>query len=177
MKKIILIALVFLSVRMAQAQYKPIGQGSSLKFTINNLGFGVDGTFSGFDGSVSFDPQNPASCSFDITINAATINTDNSLRDEHLKGESFFDVKDFPKIRLVSTKVSGNKGNYQFIGQLTIKGKSKAISFPFTSDALPSADGYNFKGSFKMNRKDFGVGGTSTVSDELEVNINVTVKK
>jgi polyisoprenoid-binding protein YceI len=67
------------------------------------------------------------------------------------------------------------KGCYQFSGALTIKGKSKPISFPFT--ATPSADGYLFKGSFKMNRRDFNIGGTSTVSDELEVNINLIAKK
>jgi len=177
MKKIILIALVLLSVKMAQAQYKPVEQASSLKFTIKNLGFGVDGSFSGFEGSVNFDPQNPAASTFDVTVNAATINTDNNLRDEHLEGNSFFDVKNFPKIRLVSTRVSGSKGSYQFTGQLIIKGKSNTISFPFTAVPLSSNDGYNFKGSFKINRKDFGVGGTSTVSNELEVNINVIAKK
>ena len=177
MKSIITIALVLLAAKMAQAQYKPVEQGSSLKFTIKNLGFGVDGFFSGFEGNVNFDPQNAAASSFDITLDATTVNTDNSLRDGHLKGDAFFDVKDYPKIRLTSTRVSGSKGNYQFTGQLIMKGKSKIISFPFTSVALPSADGYSFKGSFKMNRKDFGVGGTSTVSDELEVDINVIVKK
>jgi polyisoprenoid-binding protein YceI len=177
MKNIILIALVVMSVKVAQAQYKPVEQGSSLKFTIKNLGFAVIGSFSGFEGNVNFDPQNLAASAFDITLNAFTVNTDNSLRDNHLKGDSFFDVKNNPRIRMVSTGVTVNKGNYQFTGQLTIKGKSKPISFPFTALALPSADGYTFKGSFKMNRKDFGVGGTSTVSDELEVNVNVIVKK
>ena len=172
-----IIALVLMSAKIAVAQYKPIEQGSSLKFTIKNLGFGVNGSFSGFEGSVNFDPQNLASSAFDITLNAATINTDNSLRDEHLKGDNFFDVKNYSKIRLTSTKINGNGGNYQFTGQLTIKGKSKTISFPFTEVPLTSADGYTFKGSFKMNRKDFNVGGTSTVSDELEVDINVIAKK
>jgi polyisoprenoid-binding protein YceI len=172
-----IIALVFISAKTTLAQYKPIEQGSSLKFTIKNLGFGVNGSFSGFEGSVNFDPQNPAASAFDITIDAATVNTDNSLRDEHLKGDSFFDVKNHPRIRLTSTRINGNSGSYQFTGQLTIKGKSKTISFPFTGMPLPSSDGYSFKGSFKMNRKDFDVGGTSTISDELEVNINVIAKK
>ena len=175
MKKLFLAAFVLLLTSMAQAQYKPDEQNSSLKFTIKNLGFGVNGSFSGFDGNINFNPEDLAASNFDVTINAATINTDNSLRDGHLKGDSFFDVKNYPKIRLASSKITGSKSNYQFTGQLTIKGKSKAISFPFT--ALPVANGYNFKGSFKMNRKDFGVGGTSTVSDELEVNINVITKK
>ena len=90
MKNIIIVALVLLSAKTVQAQYKPVEQGSSLKFTIKNLGFGVDGSFSGFEGIVNFDPQNAVAGSFDITIDAATVNTDNSLRDGHLKGDSFF---------------------------------------------------------------------------------------
>jgi len=167
-----------LAVAMAtasHAQYKPVEQGSTLKFTIKNVGFGVDGSFGGFEGTINFDPQNPAGSSFDVSINAASVNTDNSLRDEHLKGDGFFDVKNNPRIRLVSNKITGKGTSYQFSGTLTIKGKSKAISFPFT--ATGSADTYTFKGGFKINRKDFGVGGTSTISDELDVVINVIAKK
>ncbi len=174
MRKIITLLLVVCTTAIAKAQYKPVEQGSSLKFTIKNLGFGVDGSFSGFDGTIDFDPQNIAASKFDVTVNAATVNTDNSLRDEHLKADGYFDVKNNPKIRLISNKITG-KGAYQFNGTLTIKGKSKAVSFPFT--VTPSGDGYEFKGSFKMNRRDFNIGGTSTVSDELEVNINVVAKK
>lgn len=167
--------LVLFAPGILLAQYKPVEQSSTLTFVIKNLGFGVNGSFKGFDGSINFDPQNLAAGSFDVTLNAATVNTDNNLRDEHLRGDSFFDVKNYPKIRLISTKVSGKNGGYVFAGQLTIKGKTKLVSFPFT--ATGQADGYLFKGSFKLNRKDYGVGGTSTVSDELEVTLNVIVKK
>jgi polyisoprenoid-binding protein YceI len=177
MKNSIILLLLLCIAKISTAQYKTVEEGSTLKFNIKNLGFGVHGSFGGFEGSINFDPQSPANGSFDVTITAATVNTDNSLRDEHLKGDSFFDVKNYPRIRLSSVKIAaGNKsGTYQFNGQLTIKGKSKPVSFPFT--AAPSTDGYVFKGSFKINRKDFGVGGTSTVSDELEVLINVVAKK
>ncbi|MBW4890388.1 YceI family protein [Mucilaginibacter sp. HMF5004] len=177
MKKMILLLVIAGLAKNTLAQYKPVEQGSLLKFTIKNLGFKIDGSFSGFEGQIDFDPQNPANSKFDVSINAATVNTDNNLRDEHLRGDGYFDVKNSPKIRVESNKIiaSGKAGTYRFTGMLTIKGKSKPISFPFTATA--SADGYLFKGGFTMNRKDFGVGGTSTVSDELEVNINVIAKK
>ncbi|MFA6086922.1 YceI family protein [Mucilaginibacter sp.] len=176
MKKLLLLVLISGISQVSLAQYKPLELGSSLKFTIKNLGFDVGGSFSGFEGTIDFDPQNLSNSKFDVTINAATINTDNSLRDEHLKGGNYFDVKNSPHIKIASTKITpAGKGAYQFNGSLTIKGKSKPISFPFT--AVLSADVYAFKGSFKMKRKDFGVGGTSTVSDELEVSINVIAKK
>lgn len=178
MKKVsIILLLLAIMTSSSQAQYKPVEPGSTLKFTIRNLGFGVDGTFTGFEGTINWDTQNPANSSFDVTLNTATVNTDNGLRDEHLKGDSFFDVKNYPRIRLTSAKIvpARKSGLYTLTGQLTIKGKSKPVSFPFTATA--NADGYVFNGTFKMLRKDFGVGGTSTVSDELEVTINVIAKK
>ncbi|MES2275621.1 MAG: YceI family protein [Bacteroidota bacterium] len=177
MKKTIYVLLLLCIAKLSPAQYKPVEQGSSLKFTIKNLGFGVDGSFSGLEGNINFDAQNVAASSFDVTLNAATVNTDNNLRDEHLKGDAYFDVKNHPRIRLVSTKVAAaNKsGTYNFSGELTIKGKTKAIAFPFTAN--PTADGYLFKGTFKMNRRDFAIGGASTIADELEVNLNIIAKK
>lgn len=176
MKNIVSLLLFVLSAQISRAQYKP-AENSTLKFTIKNLGFDVGGSFSGFDGNINFDPLNPTNANFDVSINAATINTDNNLRDGHLKSDSFFDVKNYPHIRLNSVKIAvTNKADtYLLNGQLTIKGVSKPVSFPFT--ATPVADGYLFKGSFKMKRKDFGIGGTSTVADELEVMINVVAKK
>jgi len=178
MKRNLLLLLLMLGLATeSKAQYKPVEQGSGLKFIIKNLGFDVDGVFSGFDGSINFDPQNVANSSFDVTINASSVNTDNSLRDEHLRGENYFDVKNYPKIRLVSGKVAvlNKSGMYQLTGVLTIKGKAKQVSFPFS--ATPGADGYIFKGGFKINRKDFAIGGVSTIADELEVDISVTAKK
>ncbi|SEO22933.1 YceI family protein [Mucilaginibacter sp. OK283] len=175
MKKIILLLLILCGVNITYAQYKPVNQGSSLKFTIKNLGFDVDGSFGGLDGVINFDPDNADAANFDVTVDAATVNTDNNLRDEHLRGDSYFDVKNNPKIRLLSTKVTGKRGTYLLTGKLTIKGKTQAIAFSFTT--APYAGGYQFKGSFKIKRKDFGIGGTSTIADELDVNLDVFAKK
>lgn len=175
MKKIILGLLLLVSGN-AMAQYKPVDQGSVLKFTVSNLGFNVNGMFSGFQGNISFDAQNPLAGSFDVTIDAGTVNTDNTLRDEHLKGEGYFEVKSYPRIHLVSAKINkGKNGAYVLLAHLTIKNKTKDVSFPFT--AQPTDDGYVFKGSFKINRKDFDVGGTSTIGNELEVDLNVHAVK
>lgn len=175
MKKYFLFFLICAAAKMASAQYKPVDKESSLKFTIANLGFDVHGTFTGFQGTITFDPQNPSAGSFDVSIDASTVNTDNSLRDNHLKGASYFDVANNPRNHLVSTKITGKGTVFTLYGHLTIKGKSKDISFPFTAD--PSGDGYVFKGSFKLNRKDFGVGGTSTIANELEVALMVRAAK
>jgi polyisoprenoid-binding protein YceI len=176
MKKIILFILTILVSSSVFAQYKPVDHGSSLQFTIKNFGFDVIGAFTDLQGDINFDPQNPSTGNFDVSIDAATISTDNSLRDHHLQGDTYFDVKNYPKIHFVSTKVSGAKnGVYSIMGKLTIKKQTRVISFPFT--ATQANGGFLFKGTFKINRKDFDVGGTSTIADNLEVALNILTKK
>jgi polyisoprenoid-binding protein YceI len=171
MKNTLLLFVSLLTTKLLSAQYKPADQGSEIKFTVNNFGFAVDGSFKGIQGTIDFDPQNAVAGRFDVTIDASTVNTDNSLRDSHLKNDGYFDVRNYPRIRLVSTGLSGSGGTYRFTGQLTIRDKTKEVSFPFT--AVPADGSIVFKGSFKINRKDFGVGGTSTISNELTVSLNV----
>jgi len=177
MKKLLFLLIVVVSWKTGLAQFKPVDQGSAIQFTIQNFGFDINGSFSGLHGAINFDPQNPATATFDVDIDANTINTDNSTRDSHLRGEDYFDVKKHPRIRLMSTKISATdkKDVYLFTGKLTIKNTTKDVSFQFQS--VQSTDGYLFKGTFTIKRKDFDVGGTSTISNELEVHLNIVAKK
>jgi polyisoprenoid-binding protein YceI len=176
MKKFTLFILLALTCAIANAQYKPAAKGSSVGFTIANFGFDVKGSFSGLQGTINFDSKTPVTGNMDITIDASSVNTDNDLRDKHLRDENYFDVKNYPTIHFVSAKITPVKGdNYVATGQLTIKGKSKNINIPFTATAVN--DEYLFKGSFKINRKDFGIGGTSTIANELEVFLTVATIK
>lgn len=175
MKSFILLS-AFSLLYQTNAVYSPVDQNSSVNFKINNLGFAVPGSFKGLKGTISFDPDNLQQSVFDVTVDARTVNTDNNMRDEHLRAASYFDVNKYPVIRLNSTKITATnkKGAYVFNGKLTIKNITKDISFPFTAEK--AGDGYMFKGSFKMNRRDYDVGGFSIISNELEVFINVFAK-
>jgi len=173
-KAFFLTFLAIFTAGIACAQYKPTDQGSSLQFTVKNFGFDVTGTFKGLDGNIIFDPANIATAAFDVTIDASTVNTDNSLRDGHLRGDSYFDVQHYPKIHFASTQVTGKNGSYKITGKLTIKKTTKVVSFPFSASV--SNNGYLFKGNLTINRKDYDVGGSSTISDELTVALNIVAK-
>ncbi|OQP62478.1 hypothetical protein A3860_27685 [Niastella vici] len=157
--------------------YTPVDNASDVSFKIKNLGFNTGGSFSGLAGTITFTPDNPAGCSFDVHIEANTINTGVEMRDNHLRSDDYFDVKNYPQIKFVSEKVTGTKKNGTLFvsGKLTIKGITKDISFPFT--AQPISDGYLFNGQFNLNRRDFKVGGGSTVSDHLTVLLKVVARK
>jgi polyisoprenoid-binding protein YceI len=162
--------------KTTHAQYKPIEKESTVAFKIKNLGFTISGFFSSLQGDIRFDPMHLPDAVFDILIDVNSVNTDNSMRDDHLRKESFFDVKNYPTMHFVSTKVgNSNKANTFFIfGKLTIRNITREISFPFT--ATPSDRGWLFKGSFVLNRRDFGVGGSGIIADNLEVSLNVSAK-
>ncbi|HWB94840.1 MAG TPA: YceI family protein [Puia sp.] len=170
--------LILLSVQPSFAQeYQPTDQGSTISFQIKNFGVNTRGSFSGLDGKITWDPKDPATAVFDVSIDAATINTDNEMRNDHLKKESFFDAEKYPRIRMVSKSITGpdKSGHYTFNGQLTIKATTRDVSFPFI--ATPLMDDYIFKGDFTIDRKDFGVGGSSTISNSVRVSLTVLAKK
>ncbi len=178
MKRFLFSVAILLTATFAFAQtYSPVENGSTIQFKVKNFGFTVDGSFKGLKGTIEFDPAKPAEAKFDVSIDANTIFTDNGMRDDHLREESYFDVKNHPHISIVSTKVaqSGKAGNFVFSGILEIKAVKKEISFPFS--ATPSEGGFVFKGEFKINRKDFNIGGSSTISDNVNVILNVVAKK
>jgi polyisoprenoid-binding protein YceI len=157
------------------AQYKPSDKQSQVEFKIKNFGFSVSGSFTGLSGAITFDPAHPEAASFDVSIDANTVNTDNDMRDGHLRNPDYFDVANFPRIRLVSDKIRSSGRGFVFSGKLIIKNIIRPVSFPFTADLSPGG-GYLFKGNFTINRRDFNVGGASTISDKLEVTLNVVVK-
>ena len=170
------LALFVVSFVSAQS-LAPVDTASNVSFKIKNLGFNTTGSFSGLAGVITFNPADPGGCSFDVHIDANSVNTGNDMRDNHLRAEDFFDVKNYPQIRFVSVKVTDTKKNGTLFvsGKLTMKGITKDVSFPFT--AQPIEDGYLFNGEFSINRRDFKVGGGSTVSDHLTVLLKVTARK
>jgi polyisoprenoid-binding protein YceI len=171
--------LLFFALMICQTsfgQLHPIAKESTIIFTIHNFGFKVTGSLDPPQGDIRFNPDSLSNSYFRVTIKSASINTDNNTRDEHLREEDYFDVKNYPLISFVSGSIraAGNKGDFIASGKLTIKNNTKDIQLPFT--AVKNGDGYLFTGSFKMNRRDFGVGGGSTLSNELTVDIKVLAR-
>jgi polyisoprenoid-binding protein YceI len=177
MKAVFFAFLFFFSSAASFSQdYIPVDEGSLVKFKLKNFGLNTGGTFSGLKGTIHFDKDNPETSSFEVTIDANSVNTKVEMRDNHLREEEYFDVKNYPRISFVSTSVKAAKGNsFKVFGQLTLKGKSKDIDFPFVAKQSP--DGYIFTGEFKISRKDFGIGGSSTISDNVTITLSILAKK
>jgi polyisoprenoid-binding protein YceI len=178
--KILKIAFtLLLCANMATAQTYLAGDANSkVGFSIKNFASRVGGSFTGLKGTIIFNPKALTSASINVSVNSNTISTGNGSRDKHLRKEEYFNVDKFPLLTFVSTKISESTiaGRFFVVGNLTIKGVTKSVQFGFTATAI--GDEYKFVGEFELNRRDFGVGGSSVImSDKLNVSLNITAKK
>lgn len=170
--------ILFLTMStLAIAQVKQTVTRSSVTFKIKNLGFNVSGSFGGFNSDINFDPAHPDASSIEASIQVNTITTGNATRDHHLKSDSYFDAEKYPSITMKSVSFRHNSGDsYTGTFNLTIKNKTNKVEVPFTYSE--NGNTALFKSTLKINRTDFGVGGSSlTMSDEANVTIEVATSK
>ena len=171
-----LILLFFVSTSFVQVRPQTVSK-SSITFHIKNLGITVDGIFTGFKGDIKFDPANLGGSSIEASVETNTIDTDNGTRNDHLKSDSYFDAAKYPTISMKSVSFKHNSGNnYTGTFTLTLKNVTKTIEVPFIY--VESGATSNFKGSFQIERTDYGVGGHSRVmSNDVKVDLDITLTR
>ncbi len=168
-------AMLLFATMLTINSYAALVNGT-VNFKIKNLGLTVTGNFGGPTGTVNFNPANLAESSFNVNVDATSISTGNGTRDKHLKAEEYFDVEKFKTINFTSTKITSLGNNkYNVLGNLTLKGLVKAISFDFIS--TKTATGNDLSGEFVIDRRTFKVGGKSLVlGDKVTIMIKANTK-
>jgi len=149
----------------------------------------VRGSFDEFEGSIHLDGETPEKSSGKVTIQAKSINTRNSQRDDHLRSNDFLDMDNQPEITFASTGIK-QTGDADFVvsGDLSIRGVTKPveIAFEYTGAATDPFGNQRvgLEGSVVINRKDFGVswnaaleGGGVLVSEKVTLEIEVSAIK
>lgn len=112
------------------AQYNIDASHSFVMFRVNHLGIGTAyGQFRKMEGSFVYDPDQPGNSSISMTIDAASVDTNNADRDKHLRAGDFFSVKEFPEITFRSTKITAGKekNSYKITGMLNFHGVEKEV--------------------------------------------------
>jgi polyisoprenoid-binding protein YceI len=122
----------------------------------------VRGAFNEFEGTATIDGTNPAVSHVQVAINAASIDTRNAQRDEHLRSNDFLAMAEYPQITFTSTSVSQTGGDtFEVTGDLTIKGVTNTITVPFEFEGAAKDPFGNervgFEGAVTINRKDYGI--------------------
>jgi polyisoprenoid-binding protein YceI len=121
----------------------------------------VDGRFDKTTGSVSI-AADPATGAVDVSIEAASISTQNSMRDDDLRGPDFFDAAKFPAIEYHGRGIRKTDDGWSVDGTLTIRGVSKPVplSLSFRGTAAPQAGKPSrvaFHATAEAKRADFGM--------------------
>jgi polyisoprenoid-binding protein YceI len=149
----------------------------------------VRGSFNEFAGTAELDGANPVNSRVQLTIEAASIDTRNAQRDEHLRSNDFLAMQEYPKITFASTGVrQAGETTFEVTGDLTIKGVTNEITIPFEFEGSAKDPFGNqrvgFEGSVTINRKDYGVtwnaaleGGGVLVSDKVTLEFEVSAVK
>jgi len=124
------------------------------------------GRFHALRGHLSIDEQNPANSWVEAEVDAASIDTHNTLRDAHLRSAAFFAVKQYPTITFQSTSVEHAGGqDYQVTGNLSMHGVTRPITFDVHYRGQDSMMGTRtgLRASATIDRRDFGLGQGVTV--------------
>jgi polyisoprenoid-binding protein YceI len=149
----------------------------------------VRGAFNEFTGTAVLDGANPENSRVQVTIEAASIDTRNAQRDEHLRGNDFLAMQEYPQITFTSTGArQTGETTFELTGDLTIKGVTQSIAIPFEFEGAAKDPFGNqrvgFEGAVTINRKDYGVtwnaaleGGGVLVSDKVTLEFELSAVK
>lgn len=163
----------------AVEKYKIDTVHSSVLFRIKHLDVGyIFGRFRKITGNVTFDAKDPSSCALEVSVPVASIDTNDSKRDRHLKSPDFFNAKQYKKIAFKSTgfKKAGTD-TYEVTGDLTLHGETRSITIALerTGAGPDPWGGYRigFMTTFTIKRSDFGMGGMrQMLGDEVQLIIS-----
>jgi polyisoprenoid-binding protein YceI len=151
---------------------------SKVTFVIDNKAPGasgyepVPGSFKEFSGTTVFDKNDPSKSSVTMEVKTASIDTANKKRDDHLRSQDFFKVKEHPTMSFQSTKVTPKGKAYEIEGTLTLLGETK----PITATFEPAGE-HAGKASFKLKRSDFGMSfRVPDTADEVDVTLELVGK-
>ncbi|MBI1289632.1 polyisoprenoid-binding protein [bacterium] len=119
------------------------------------------GRFNKISGSVKWDEANPAGSSIDLTIDAASVDTNNEKRDQHLRGADFFNASEFPAITFKSKSIEKVGDVYKVSGPISFNGTTKDVTVEFTKtgEGADPWGGYRIGGeaTFTLKRSEFGI--------------------
>ncbi|MEM6408194.1 MAG: YceI family protein [Pseudomonadota bacterium] len=154
-------------------------------FSYDHLGFSTTfGMFSGFEGEIMFDEDDPAASSVTVSMPVKSMFTGWEQRDGHFMSGDFFDASDEDLVTFTSTNIEvTGETTAQITGDLTMNDITKSVVLETTlnkADTHPMTNTpfLGFDATTSVLRSDFGVGAFApAVSDEVEIRISLEAGK
>jgi polyisoprenoid-binding protein YceI len=178
MKSLLFISAVsFFSVSTLRAEdHKLSADNTTIKFVGSKKDGKHEGTFKKVDGTLSVNAEDVSKSKLEVKIDITSMTTDTEKLTGHLKSPDFFDAKRFPEAKFVSTGIkSDGKDKYTITGDLTMHGKTHAVSFPAT--AATAGDTTTVSGECEIDRNDWGITyGKGNVNPGVKLTLEVKLK-
>ncbi|QKG54295.1 YceI family protein [Hymenobacter sp. BRD67] len=163
---------------------------SEVQFKIKHLVIStVTGSFKTFQGTAQTEGDDFSNAQIEFSLDVNSVDTNQEQRDQHLKGEDFFNAAQYPQIKFESTSFTKTSGNeYKLVGNLTMKDVTKPVTLDVEYGGT-AVDFYgNTKAGFeitgKVNRKEYGLtwggiteAGAIVLGDDVKLTINVQFAK
>ena len=157
---------------------------SSIGFRVKHMGLvDVPGYFRDFTGTINYNAEDMTKSTVEFTAKMTSVDTGVAPRDKHLRTADFFEVEKYPEMTFKSTKVEKKGKQWMLTGDLTMKGVTKSITFPFqVVGFLPGekATRTGVVAQTVINRRDFGVtygdtlpNGVAALSDEVRIDLQI----
>lgn len=157
---------------------------SFIGFQVKHMGLiYVPGYFRDFTGTVNYDAADMKKSSVEFSAKIASVDTGVAPRNAHLQKEEFFDAEKYPEMMFKSTKIEKKGKQWMMTGDLTIRGVTKSVSFPFEVVGFIAGERGTRMGIMAetmINRRDFGINydtklpnGTPSVSDEIKISLQI----
>jgi polyisoprenoid-binding protein YceI len=159
---------------------------SNAEFAVKHMMIStVRGRFRTLEGTIHLNEAEPARSSLEAVIEAASVDTAEPKRDDHLRSADFFEVEKYPRLTFRSTRVEQVKGDrWQITGDLTIRDVTKEVVLDTEYEGqIKDAYGLQraaFSAQTELNRKDFGLNwnalieaGGVAVGDKIRVTLNI----
>lgn len=139
---------------------------------------GHDLAFPGGTGSVAVGTVDGAIIGLDVTVPIATLTTDAAKLTAHLVTPDFFDAATMPAATFHATSVTGAAPAYTVVGDLTIHGKTKSVTFPATANVVEGV--LTATAEVALDRKDFDLvypgKPDNLIQDAVELKISIVAK-
>ncbi|WP_339899328.1 YceI family protein [uncultured Gilvimarinus sp.] len=141
------------------------GAHASINFQVQHLGYSwLLGRFNNFSGNFSYDPQDVAASSINVTIDTTSVDSNHAERDKHLRSGDFLEVDKYPEAKFVSKRISDiddNGEEFDIVGDLTLHGVTKEITIEVdkVGEGKDPWGGYRvgFEGETEIRMSDFGI--------------------
>lgn len=173
---LVLVGAFALNARAADVKYALTGDNTALTFTGKKADGKHDGGFKKLTGSATVANGDVTTLKVEVDIDTDSLYSDDAKLTAHLKNPDFFDVKNNPKATFKVTKVEKGDKTHTVTGELTLLGKTKAVSFPATITA--TGDALTVSATFSIDRTNWGMNfGKGKIDDKVDIGLKVTAKK